>query len=84
MEDYDREVKERVDSRNALESFVYSVKQQLEDEDNGQFERLSDEDRDDIEDAVAEVLEWVEENQAAGASIFCFSELFELEASMSF
>lgn len=66
MEEYDREVKERVDARNGLESFVYSVKQQLEDEDSEQYQSLSEDDRNDLEDAVTEVLDWLEENQAAG------------------
>jgi hypothetical protein len=63
----DKKVKERIDSRNGLEGYCYNLKNMLEDADGGVKDKLSDDDKRTIETAVAETLEWMDDNQLAGA-----------------
>ena len=62
FEEEDRVVRERVDAKNQLESFAYSVKNSLDDEENKMAQALSAEDAETVRDAVAEAIEWLEEN----------------------
>lgn len=65
FEEEDREIKERIDSRNSLEGFVYNTRSSLGGEElQG---RLSPDDADSLQEAVDEALEWLEDNQEAGA-----------------
>jgi len=61
----DKKVKERIDGRNALEGYCYNLKNQLEDEEKGIADKLSDEDKETIEETVKEALEWLDDNQEA-------------------
>merc|ERR1712065_85170 len=61
----DKKVKERIDGRNALEGYCYNLKNQLEDEEKGIADKLSEEDKEKIEEAVKETLEWLDDNQEA-------------------
>jgi len=65
--DDDKKVKEKVESRNELESYVYSLKTQLADKEK-LGGKLSDEDKTKIEEAVEEKIKWLESNQDAEAS----------------
>lgn len=60
----DRMLKEKVDARNKLETFVYDLKNQISDPEK-LGDKLEDEDKSTIEDAVSETLEWLDDNQDA-------------------
>ena len=62
----DKKVKEKVESRNELESYAYSLKTQIADKEK-LGGKLSDEDKDTIESAVTEQIEWLDANQDADA-----------------
>merc|ERR1719274_248616 len=54
----DKAVKERVDARNSCEGFLYNLRNQLDDE-------ISEEDREKLDEAVREALDWLDENPEA-------------------
>lgn len=60
--DEDKKLKERIDSRNELESYAYSLKNQIGDKEK-LGGKLSDEDKETIEKAVEETIEWMESHQ---------------------
>lgn len=60
----DKKVKERVESRNELESYAYSLKNQVSDKEK-LGAKLSQEDTDTIMKAVEEAIEWLDANQDA-------------------
>ncbi|KAL6637703.1 hypothetical protein ACP70R_025275 [Stipagrostis hirtigluma subsp. patula] len=55
----DRRVRERVDARNRLENYVYRMRATLKD--GGMGGKIGEEDRERMEAALAEALEWLEE-----------------------
>lgn len=59
----DRIVKERMEARNGLESYLYNLKNHMEDDDRSG--NLSGEDKRDLMDLVDENLAWMEENPEA-------------------
>merc|ERR1712039_1106794 len=63
--DEDKKVKERIDARNGLESFVYNLKNTLEDDEKGLADKLSPEDKKELQDMIDETLDWMEENPEA-------------------
>merc|ERR1711923_468020 len=67
--DEDKALKERVESRNELESYAYSLKTQINDKDK-LGAKISDEDKEKIEEAVNEKISWLEENQEAEGDEF--------------
>ncbi|UJR25774.1 hypothetical protein I4U23_007128 [Adineta vaga] len=62
--DEDKKVKERVDAKNELESYAYSLKTQLNDKEK-LGGKLSSDDKETIEKAVEEQIKWLESNQGA-------------------
>jgi len=67
--DEDKKLKERVESRNELESYAYSLKTQVNDKDK-LGAKISDEDKEKIEEAVNAKISWLEENAEAEAEDF--------------
>merc|ERR1711936_1436646 len=65
----DAELKLRVESRNELESYAYSLKNQINDKEK-LGAKISDEDKEKIEEAVNEKISWLEENQEAAGEDF--------------
>jgi len=65
MAEQDKEAKERVLARNDLENLLYSVKGQLNDEKLGLKEKLSEEEVTEIQAAVKDVTDWMDENMEA-------------------
>ncbi|CAN6303812.1 unnamed protein product [Urochloa humidicola] len=64
----DRRVRERVDARNRLESYVYRMRAALKDGGAGGVAgKVGEEDRERMEAALAEALEWLEEKDGAAA-----------------
>merc|ERR1711939_704605 len=61
----DKKVKDRIDGRNALEGYLYNLKNTLEDTEKGIADKVDEEDKEKIEEAVKEGLEWLEDNQEA-------------------
>merc|ERR1711963_1014107 len=66
----DKQVKMRVEARNSLEQYSYSLKNQLDDDDDQLGGKLSDEDKQKILDVVNEKLDWLRENEDASAEDF--------------
>merc|ERR1719424_29294 len=67
-EDYaeeDKKIKERIDSRNGLESYLYNLKNTLEDDDKGVSDNISAEDKKELQDMIDETLDWMDENPEA-------------------
>jgi len=65
MAEQDKEAKDRVLARNELENLLYSVKNQLSDEKLGMKEKLSEDEVSQIQTAVKETTEWMDENMDA-------------------
>lgn len=57
----DRRLRERIESRNGLESYLYSLKNTLEDAPNS--DTLSAEDKKELHDMIDETLDWMDYNQ---------------------
>jgi len=62
--DEDKKLKERVEARNELESYAYSLKNQIGDKEK-LGAKLSDDDKTTIEKAVDGAIKWLEENPEA-------------------
>jgi len=60
----DKKIKERIDARNSLETYAYNMKNTVSDSDK-LGDKLEESDKSTIQDAVKEVLEWLDENQEA-------------------
>jgi len=56
----DKKVKERIDSRNGLESYLYNLKNTLDDEETGGG--ISPQDKKELQDMIDEALDWMDEN----------------------
>jgi heat shock protein 5 len=64
----DKKVKERIDSQNGLESYLYNLKNTLNgDDESGAADNLSAADKKELEDMIDETLDWMEENPEADA-----------------
>ncbi|CAD6214221.1 unnamed protein product [Miscanthus lutarioriparius] len=61
----DRRVRERVDAWNRLENYVYRVRATVRDG-SGMAVKIGEEDMERVEAALAEALEWLEEQDGAG------------------
>ncbi len=60
----DRKTKERVDARNSVETFAYNMKNTVSDSDK-LADKLDEDDKSTIEEAIKEALDWLDENQSA-------------------
>lgn len=65
----DKKIKEKVEARNELESYAYSLKNQINDKDK-LGAKLSSSDKEKIEEILEEKIKWLDENQDAEASDF--------------
>merc|ERR1712176_1705142 len=61
----DKKVKERIDARNGLESYLYNLKNTLEDEEKGLADKISAEDKKELQDMIDESLDWMDSNPEA-------------------
>eukprot|EP01120_Amphizonella_sp_Union-15-10_P016725 TRINITY_DN897_c0_g2_i2.p1 TRINITY_DN897_c0_g2~~TRINITY_DN897_c0_g2_i2.p1 ORF type:complete len:701 (-),score=218.44 TRINITY_DN897_c0_g2_i2:56-2035(-) len=61
----DKKTRDRVQARNSLENYAYQVRNAIEDEEKGLKGKIPEDDRQNIEKAVKEVTEWLEENLQA-------------------
>jgi heat shock protein 5 len=58
----DKATRERIEARNGLENYAFSLKNQVNNEEEGLGAKISDEDKETILDAVKETQDWLEEN----------------------
>jgi len=63
--DEDKKIKARIDARNALEGYAYSLKNTVGDSEKNA--KMSSEDKSAIEDAVEEVTSWLDDHQEVEA-----------------
>jgi heat shock protein 5 len=61
----DKKVKERIDARNGLESYLYNLKNTLDDDEKGVADNISAEDKKELKDMIDEALDWMEEHPEA-------------------
>lgn len=60
----DKKVKEKIDARNSLETYIYNMKNQVNDKDK-LVDKLDSDEKEKIKEAVKEALEWLDDNQDA-------------------
>jgi len=65
--DEDKATRERIESRNKLENYAYSLKNQVNEE-KGLGGKIDSEDKEAILEAVKEAQDWLEENAATAVS----------------
>merc|ERR1711998_102051 len=61
----DKKVRDKIEARNSLENYVYSMKNQLSDSEKGVADKISDDDKETIEKALEDANEWLDDNQEA-------------------
>ncbi len=61
----DKEAREKVEKRNGLEGYAYQLKNTVNDKEKGVADKISEEDKETIENAVKETLDWLEDNESA-------------------
>merc|ERR1712032_1013789 len=65
FQEEDKKVREKIEARNQLENYVYSMKNALSDSEKGVADKIGDDDKDTIEKALEEANEWLDDNQEA-------------------
>merc|ERR1711907_364009 len=65
----DKKIKERIDARNGLESYLYNLKNTLEDDEKGVADNISAEDKKELQDMIDETLDWMDENPEADKEV---------------
>mmetsp|Transcript_32245 Transcript_32245/g.42519 ORF Transcript_32245/g.42519 Transcript_32245/m.42519 type:complete len:658 (+) Transcript_32245:149-2122(+) len=63
----DKAIKERIDARNGLESYLYNLKNMLDDDEKGLADKLSEADKEELESTINDALDWMDENPEADA-----------------
>merc|ERR1712188_95062 len=61
----DKKIREKIEARNQLENYVYSMKNTLSDSEKGVADKIGDDDKETIEKALEEANEWLDDNQEA-------------------
>ncbi|KKK23013.1 78 kDa glucose-regulated protein [Aspergillus ochraceoroseus] len=65
--DEDKAIKEKIEARNGLENYAFSLKNQVNDE-NGLGGQIDEDDKQTILDAVKEVADWLDDNGATATT----------------
>ncbi|KAF1334955.1 Luminal-binding protein, partial [Globisporangium splendens] len=63
----DKKVKDRIDGRNGLEGYLYSLKNTVEDK---MADKIEEDDKDTVLKAVQDAMDWLEDNQEADKEDF--------------
>jgi len=63
----DKEVKRKIDARNGLESYLYNLKNMLSDDESGVADKISESEKEELENEINEALDWLDENADADA-----------------
>ncbi|XVF06043.1 hypothetical protein REPUB_Repub06bG0014100 [Reevesia pubescens] len=58
----DKKVREKIDSRNKLETYIYNMRSSIDDKDK-LAEKIESDDKEKIENTLKEALEWLDDNQ---------------------
>lgn len=74
----DKKVRERIDARNKLETYIYSMKSTINDKDK-LADKIDSDDKTKIESALKDALEWLDDNQNADKDDYD-EKMKELEA----
>ena len=61
----DKKIKERIDSRNGLESYLFNLRNTIEDSIEGSNARVSTEDAKELKDMIDEAVDWLEDHPEA-------------------
>jgi len=77
--DEDKEVKRRIDAKNSLESYLYNLKNMLDDTEKGVADKVSESDKEELENEIQEALDWLDENADADADDYAAKQK-EVEA----
>ncbi|GAY51919.1 hypothetical protein CUMW_137980 [Citrus unshiu] len=76
----DKHARERIDSRNKLESYIYNMRSTINEKDNHKLaDKIDSDDKEKIESTLKEALEWLDDNQNAEKDDFD-EKLKEVEA----
>ncbi|KAK4282789.1 hypothetical protein QN277_014122 [Acacia crassicarpa] len=75
----DRKIREQVDARNKLETYIYNMRSTIDDKDK-LADKIDSEDKKKIENVLKEALEWLDDNQNAEKDEFD-EKLKEVEAT---
>ncbi len=67
--DYDREIKDKIDAKNSLENYIYTMRNTVEDKEK-LADKLEESDKDIIKDALKEHQEWLDANDDADKEDF--------------
>lgn len=65
----DNKVREKIDARNKLETYIYSMKSTINDKDK-LADKIDSDDKEKIESTLKEALEWLDDNQNADKDDF--------------
>ena len=65
FEEQDKITKERIDAKNSLENYIYSIKNTVEDKEKGVGAKLSEDEKETIGNALKEAQDWLNANQEA-------------------
>ncbi|XP_043721475.1 luminal-binding protein 5-like [Telopea speciosissima] len=74
----DKQIKEKIDSRNKLETYIYNMKSTINDKDK-LADKIESDDKEKIDTALKDALEWLDDNQNAEKDDF-EEKLKEVEA----
>merc|ERR1711981_735837 len=66
----DEKIKERIDARNGLESYLYNLKNTLDDEEKGIADKIDEGEKNELVSIIDEALDWLEENPEAETEEF--------------
>merc|ERR1712070_1067616 len=66
----DKKVQEKINAKNGLESFLYNLKNDLDDDEKGISTKIDAAEKDEIVAMIDEALDWLEENPEADAEEF--------------
>ena len=66
----DNLIRKKIEARNKLEGYTYSVKSSLADDEQGIAGKIVDRDKEQMERAIEEANEWLDDNQEADAEDF--------------
>ena len=65
FEEQDKVTKEKIDAKNSLDNYIYSMKNTIEDKEKGLGNKLSDDEKETISNALKEAQDWLQANQDA-------------------
>lgn len=74
----DKKVREKVDARNKLETYIYNMRSTIDDKDK-LGDKIESDDKEKIDSALKEALEWLDDNQNSEKEEF-EEKMKELEA----